>query len=469
MIIAIDGPTGSGKSTVARRLAQRIGFFYLNTGATYRALGLAVWRKTGKKEQFSVEEVLRTLEGSDFKVTFLNGEFKIYLDGEDITELIETEEVGRLASLVARFPEVKERLFEFQRKIVNNCNAVVEGRDAGLYVFPDAEVKIFLTASAEERARRRYLQLKEIGKEVDYEEILKAVKERDERDQNRPLYPFKPAPDAVVIDTTNLGPDDVLQKVFKIVEPHLNVFITGIGSGLGRALAKEFLKRGYKIFALSRHLPEEFRDHPKVNFVKTDLSELENVKSNLLRLFEGFKGSLPWVILNAGTLGRIVEMDEVPLKELKEVTDINLWSNKLILDTLKEFQKENRIRVGQIIAISSGAAVNCNKGWNAYSISKAALNCTVKLYSWEYEKSHLISLAPGLIWTPMLQKVVETNEERFPSIKRLKESPKHSPESGAKMLLEVFPNLNRFPSGSFVDVRTYFGEIYRKYLPKELN
>ncbi|NPB05780.1 MAG: SDR family NAD(P)-dependent oxidoreductase [Aquificae bacterium] len=243
------------------------------------------------------------------------------------------------------------------------------------------------------------------------------------------------------------------------------MFITGVGSGLGRALALEYLRRGYRIFALSRKLPPELQNRGEVKFVQTDLRNLEEVKLKTDRLLGGLKAALPWTVLNAGVLGRLAEMVRLPLRELEEVMAVNLWSNKLILDQLWELQNRGDLRAGQIIAISSGAAVNCNKGWNAYSLSKAALNCAIKLYSHEFERSHLIALAPGLIWTPMLQKVVlEHDGERFPSVKRLKAAPKHSPESAAKMLVEVFANLGRFPSGSFVDVRTAFPRTYERYL-----
>lgn len=471
MLITIDGPAGSGKSTVAKRLAQQLGFFYLDTGATYRVLGLAVYRLTGKEDNFSEAEVLEILNRIEITVENRKGEFKIYLNGEDVSDLIRDEKVGRLASLVARFPAVKERLFELQRKLVNNGNAVVEGRDAGLYVFPDADVKIFLTASPEERAKRRYEQLKSAGVEVSFEEILRAIVERDKRDATRERYPFKPAEDANIIDTTGLGLEEVYDKVFSIVKPFLNVLITGVGSGLGLALAREFLNRGYKVYALSRHFPQELTDNRGFHAVYCDLENLEEIYCRVKGIAELVDDKLPWVILNAGVLGRLKEMRKTHLAEIERVMRVNLWSNKLILDALIDALSEEAItNVGQIIAISSGAAVNCNKGWNAYSLSKAALNCEIKLYSHEFEKSHLIALAPGLILTPMLEKLLrEGDEERFPSLKRLKAAPKHTPESATKMLFEVFPNLLKFPSGSFVDVRTAFPDIYESFLPKSSN
>ncbi|HIC08786.1 MAG TPA: SDR family NAD(P)-dependent oxidoreductase [Aquificales bacterium] len=260
--------------------------------------------------------------------------------------------------------------------------------------------------------------------------------------------------------------EEVFDLVWERVKPYLNVFITGIGSGLGLALAEEFLKRGYKVFALSRRLPEKLRGNPNLVFERCDLSVHEEVYYRARKLLEGVNKTLPWVVLNAGVLGELSEMRNVPLKGLKEVFDVNLWANKILFDLLEDLQGERDLRVGQVIAISSGAAVNCNKGWNAYSMSKAALNCMVKLYHWEFERSHLISLAPGLILTPMLKHIIEgVDAERFPSVRRLQQAPKHTPESAAKMLLEVFPNLNRFPSGEFVDVRKAFPEIYAKFLP----
>ena len=465
MIIAIDGPAGSGKSTISKLLASRIGFLYLDTGATYRAVGLAVHLKTGKRDNFTIEEILKTLDEITINVDYDGENFRIFLNGEDISEKIRTEEVGKFASLVAQYPQIKEKLFELQRKMVNNTNAVVEGRDAGLYVFPNADIKIFLTASPEVRARRRYEELKRKGLNVSYEEILKAVIERDQRDQNRKEYPFKPAEDAIVIDTSKLGLEEVFNRVWNIVKPYLNVFITGIGSGLGEALVKEFLSRGYKVFALSRHLPDELKKEPNLVFEHCDLSRLEEVYPKAEKLLGKVNKNLPWVILNAGVLGELQEMRETSLRELRDVMDINLWANKVIFDLLKDLQQRETLKVGQIIAISSGAAVNCNKGWSGYSLSKAALNCLVRLYHWEFPDSHLVSLAPGLIWTPMLKHIVEeVDAEKFPSVKRLQQSPKLSPENAAKMLVRFFPKLAKYPSGSFVDVRKEAPELYESYL-----
>ncbi len=224
------------------------------------------------------------------------------------------------------------------------------------------------------------------------------------------------------------------------------LFITGIGSGLGKALVEEALGRGYEVFALSRHLPEEFKD--RIRFTNADLLELENVKGAVYKLLENVRG-LELAILNAGILGKFGDMKDIPLHELKRVMDINLWANKLILDTLIEMG----IEIKQVVGISSGAAVNCNRGWNAYSISKAALNCLIKLYSREMEDTHLCALAPGLVLTPMLEEVMKQNEKLYPSIKRIKEAPKRTPQEAARLLFDTFPKLLEFESGSFLDVR----------------
>lgn len=219
MIIAIDGPAGSGKSTVAKLVAKKLGFFYLDTGAMYRAVAYKM-----KKENLSEKELIEKLGSIDLRLLDTDKGIKVILDGEDITGKIRTEEIGKLASQIAKIPEIREKLVQLQRKIALEAkNAVLEGRDIGTVVFPDAELKIFMTASPEERAKRRYLQLKEKGENPNYEDILRSVLERDKADMERKIAPLKPAKDAIVIDTTN-----------KTIEEVVNIIV---------AKAKEILKK----------------------------------------------------------------------------------------------------------------------------------------------------------------------------------------------------------------------------------
>lgn len=238
----------------------------------------------------------------------------------------------------------------------------------------------------------------------------------------------------------------------------MKLFITGIGSGLGKALAEEALSRGYEVYAISRHLPEELEG--RVKFVSTDLSQIERIYMHLSKLLQGVK-RLQLVILNAGILGKIKDMRAISLQEMEEVMKINLWANKVIIDALMDLE----IKVEQLIGISSGAAKNCNRGWNAYSISKAGLNCMLKLYSWEMSETHIVSLAPGLVLTPMLMEVMSQNEEKFPSIERIKKAPKLTPEKAAEFIFDIIPKLRTFESGSFVDVRDFpeYEDFINKY------
>ncbi len=226
----------------------------------------------------------------------------------------------------------------------------------------------------------------------------------------------------------------------------MRLFITGVGSGLGKALVLEALERGYEVFALSRRLPAELEG--RIHFAPCDLRDFERIPLTLKKLLDS-SDYLDLVILNAGVLGRFGDMREIPLRSFEEVMKVNLWANKVILDTLSDLG----IGVGQLIGISSGAAVNCNRGWNAYAISKAALNCLLKLYAREMEKTHVIALAPGLVLTPMLEEVMRQDEERFPSVRRIKESPKRTPEEAARLIFQLLPRLREFESGSFVDIR----------------
>ncbi len=214
MIIAIDGPAGSGKSTVAKLVAKKLGFSYIDTGAMYRAVAYKVI-----KENIPLERLPEILENLDLKLLDTNEGVKVILDGEDITDKIRTEQIGKKASQIAKIPEVRKKLVQLQRKLgLKAKNAVLEGRDIGTVVFPDAQLKIFLTASAKERARRRYNQLREKGLKISYDEILKAVIERDKTDMERKESPLKPAEDAVIIDTTNKTIDEVVQMIINIAK-----------------------------------------------------------------------------------------------------------------------------------------------------------------------------------------------------------------------------------------------------------
>ena len=238
----------------------------------------------------------------------------------------------------------------------------------------------------------------------------------------------------------------------------MKLFITGIGSGLGKALVEEALKRNYEVYALSRHIPDEFKG--RIKFQRGDLRAIEKIPLWIQNLLDGVK-KIDTVILNAGILGELKDMKDISLNEIEEVMRVNLWSNKVIIDTLVELN----IKVELLVGISSGAAKNCNRGWNAYSLSKAGLNCLLKLYSWELPETHVVALAPGLVLTPMLREVMSSDEQKFPSVKRIKQAPKLTPEKAAEFIFNILPKLKIFESGSFVDVRDFseYEDFINKY------
>ena len=219
MIIAIDGPSGAGKSTLAKRLAKELQFIYLDTGAMYRALALKVLRQgVDLADDARLEELIA---GTEIDLEETNGKLAVLLDGVDVAGEIRTPEVSQMASKVSALRIVRARMLELQRDMGRRGSVVAEGRDIGTVIFPDAEVKIFLDASAGERARRRYNELKGAGRAVDYEETLREIEERDKRDSERDLAPLRKAEDAVMMDSSNATADDVATKVLSHIRNKL--------------------------------------------------------------------------------------------------------------------------------------------------------------------------------------------------------------------------------------------------------
>lgn len=219
-VITIDGPSGSGKGTISRLVAQQLGFHFLDSGALYRILALAAGKRGVALDD---EAALVELSGQlDIRFPAAVEREQVLLDGLDVTNKIRTEAAGGGASRVAALPSVREALLERQRRFRVEPGLVADGRDMGTVVFPDAKVKIFLTASAEERAKRRCNQLKEKGIESDYAGILADIQARDERDCNRAVAPLCPAEDAELIDTTGVDIDATFLRVSKLIKKSLN-------------------------------------------------------------------------------------------------------------------------------------------------------------------------------------------------------------------------------------------------------
>ncbi len=216
-VIAIDGPSGSGKGTVAGLLSKRLGWNLLDSGALYRLLAYAAGNHG---VDLTNEELLKAL-AAHLDVQFIAASDgqpqRIILEGDDVSDVIRNETVGAGASMVASLPAVRDALLQRQRAFQESPGLVADGRDMGTVVFPDAPLKIFLTASAEERARRRYLQLKAKGDDVSLSSLLDEIRARDERDTQRAVAPLKPAPDAIQLDSTELSIEQVLERIMSEV------------------------------------------------------------------------------------------------------------------------------------------------------------------------------------------------------------------------------------------------------------
>jgi len=219
-VLAIDGPSGSGKGTVSQRLSSDLGWPFLDSGAVYRALALRA-----HEEQISAEQVEELVEMAEkMQISFIpeqNGVCSVLVNGAEVSEALRSEEVASLASQIAADPGVRAALLEKQRQFRQNPGLVADGRDMGTTVFPDALLKIYLTASPEVRAERRYKQLKEKGFDVNLPRLLGEIRERDERDAGRKASPLKPAEDAVVVDTSTMSIDEVVDQIRTLLQQRM--------------------------------------------------------------------------------------------------------------------------------------------------------------------------------------------------------------------------------------------------------
>ncbi len=219
--IAIDGPSGAGKSSLAKKLAEAFRFIYVDTGAIYRTLGLAAYRRgIDRKDEKAVMELLPKIK---IEMGYNQaGEQRMYLDGEDVSEQIRLPEISICASDVSSHQAVRTYLLEMQRELARKNNVIMDGRDIGTVVLPDAELKIFLTASSEARARRRMLEQKNKGIEESFEDVLREIEYRDKQDSSRTAAPLKAAEDALVVDTSDINFDESLRLLTELVVTRLS-------------------------------------------------------------------------------------------------------------------------------------------------------------------------------------------------------------------------------------------------------
>lgn len=217
--IAIDGPAGAGKSTIAKKAASELGFIYVDTGAMYRSIGLnAIRKNTDLKDDKQVKELL---DNSDLQIKYSDNQQRMFLNGEDITDDIRTPQVSMMASDISALPAVRAFLLGVQRNMAEENNVIMDGRDIGTVVLPNAKVKIFLTASSQCRAKRRYDELKEKGMDINYDDILKDIEKRDYNDSHRAAAPLKPAPDSVLVDTSDETLETSISRLLTIIKERM--------------------------------------------------------------------------------------------------------------------------------------------------------------------------------------------------------------------------------------------------------
>lgn len=213
--VAIDGPAGAGKSTIAKLVAKEKSFIYVDTGAMYRAMAVHFIRCGIKAEES--EKISAAADGADVTIEYINGEQQVLLNGENVTPYLRTEEVGNMASASSVNGDVRRKLVELQRKLAATANVVMDGRDIGTCVLPNADVKVYLTASTEVRAERRYKELIEKGQEADLEKIKRDIEERDYRDMHREISPLRQAEDAVLVDSSDLTIEESAKAIMDLI------------------------------------------------------------------------------------------------------------------------------------------------------------------------------------------------------------------------------------------------------------
>ena len=218
--IALDGPAGAGKSTIARALAKEMEYIYVDTGALYRAVGYYMLEKG--VEPNDADAVIPLLEGLDVSLRFVDGEQQVMLNGENVSGMIRTPAVSMAASAVSAIPTVRQFLFDLQQNMAKTNNVIMDGRDIGTVVLPWAQVKIFLTASPEARAKRRYVELIEKGEQVNFDDVLADMKKRDYDDSHRAIAPLKPADDAVIADTSDITLEESIALLKSIAKERLS-------------------------------------------------------------------------------------------------------------------------------------------------------------------------------------------------------------------------------------------------------
>lgn len=214
--IAIDGPAGAGKSTIAKMAAKKLDFIYVDTGAMYRAMALYFLRR--EIDAKDEKKIAEACEHINVTIAYQEGEQQVLLNGENVNAFIRTEEVSMMTSNTSKYPAVREKLLYLQRELAAANNVIMDGRDIGTCVLPDVELKIYLTASASERAKRRYLEQKERGVESDLAQIERDIIARDEQDMNREIAPLKQAEDAIYLDTSDMTIEEVVTKIVSLVQ-----------------------------------------------------------------------------------------------------------------------------------------------------------------------------------------------------------------------------------------------------------